>query len=117
MKKLFQIALLMGAACLLSNQSFAANESELAAYVSIFSMAQEAEKNCPNTYASDAAILILKEANHVTEKDDRALKAETNKSRAAIQRQIAEDGATKWCKTTLERYGPKGSVQKILITR
>ncbi len=116
MKKLSRIALLMGAACL-SNLSFAANETELTAYVSIFSMAQEAEKNCPNTYASDAAILILKEANHVTEKDDRALKAETNKSRAAIQRQIAEDGAAKWCKTTLERYGPKGSVQKILITR
>ena len=116
MKSLLQIALLIGTACL-NDRAFAANESELTAYASILSMTQEAEKNCPNTYASDAAILILKEAKHITEKDDRALKTETNKSRSAIQRQIAEDGATKWCKTILERYGPKGNVQKILITR
>ncbi len=116
MKKPFCIALLSGALCA-SEAALAANESEVETYASIFSMTQEAERNCVNTYASDAAILVLKETNHITEKDDRALKAEMGKSRAAIQRQIAADGAAKWCKSILERYGPKGRVQHILITR
>jgi hypothetical protein len=104
MRRFLLIAFLAGAA-LVSDRAFSASESELTAYASIFAMTQEAEKNCPNTYTSDAAILILKEANHVTEKDDRALKTEVNKTRAAIQREIAE------------QYGPKGRVKNYLITR
>jgi hypothetical protein len=34
-----------------------------------------------------------------------------------IEREISANGAAKWCKTTLELYGPKGSIQHILITR
>jgi hypothetical protein len=117
MKSFLRIMALVGVACLSSNKAFCASEKELATYEAIFSMAQEAEKNCPNSFASDAAILILREANHITEKDDRALRAEVGKSNAAIEREISANGAAKWCKTTLELYGPKGSIQHILITR
>ena len=116
MKAAFRIALLIGGACW-SDRAFSATETELVTYATIFSMSQEAEKNCPNTYASDAAILILKEENHVTEKDDRALKLELNKAKTALDRQISADGAPKWCKSILELYGPKGRVKNVLITR
>ncbi len=116
MKRFFWLALLASAACS-GHRAFAANESELAAYASIFSMTQLAEKNCPNTYTSDAAILILKDTHHITEKDDRALKTEINKLKGGLEKQIAAEGAVKWCKSILEQYGPKGRVQKILITR
>jgi hypothetical protein len=117
MKRFFQIALLIGGATCLSDRAYCASETELAVYASIYAMAQEAEKNCPKTYASDAAILILKEENHVTDKDNRALKAQLTKLNAEIERQIKEEGATKWCKTIIQQYGPNGSVQKVLITR
>lgn len=100
-----------------SNEAFCASPNELTAYASIFQMSQEAEKNCPNTYTSDAAILILKDDNHITDKDDRALKPELAKAKAAIQRQISEQGAASWCKEMLTQYGPKGRVLKVLITR
>jgi hypothetical protein len=116
MKRFFWLALLACAVCP-SCDAFAANESELTAYASILALTQAAEKNCTNTYASDAAMLILKDTNHITDKDDRALKTEMSKSKAALDRQIAADGAVKWCKSVLERYGPKGRIQHILITR
>jgi hypothetical protein len=101
----------------MSERALCASPTELTAYATIFSMTQEAEKNCTNTYASDAAILILKDENHISDKDERAMKAEVAKTRADIQHRIAEEGAAKWCKGILEQYGPKGSVRKILITR
>jgi hypothetical protein len=115
-RRLIRIAFLLEAA-IVSGQALSASPTELTAYAAIFSITQEAEKNCPNTYTSDAGILILKDETHISDKDDRALKAEVAKATAAIQRQIAEDGAAKWCKGILAQYGPKGSVQKILITR
>jgi hypothetical protein len=117
MKMFFQFALLAGAVVFVSDRAYCADETELAAYASIYSMAQGAEKNCKNTYASDAAILVLKEENHVTDKDNRALKGELAKLNAEIERQIKEEGAATWCKTIIQQYGPNGSVQKILITR
>jgi hypothetical protein len=116
MKRLFWFALLMGVACS-SKQASSASESELVAYAQIFSMAQEAEKNCHNTYVSDAAILVLKETSNITEKDDRTLKIELNKSKNALQREIAAEGVDKWCTVILELYGPKGRIQHVLITR
>lgn len=116
MKRFFWLALFASAACP-GHRAVAANESELAAYASIFSMTQAAEKNCANTYTSDAAILILKDTHHITEKDDRALKAEIGKAKAGLEKQIAAEGAVKWCRSILEQYGPKGRIQKILITR
>jgi hypothetical protein len=100
------------AAVLLSAPASGASQSELTLFVSMFTMATEAERHCPNVVINEGFFIRLGEVNHVSAKDDAAEKEEFAISKPAIERVILEQGAAKWCETVMRLYGPNGTLLK-----